>query len=55
MFKAFHPRDSIGRLNISTKEERGLTCTDASVRGFHDYIKKRNEKIIRATRNSTVK
>ena len=54
--KALHPRDDIDRLYVSRREEgRGFaTIKDIEdKRRFEDYIGKRGERLITATRSST--
>ena len=56
MQKALHPRDDVGRLNVSRKEGRsGLTSTedsvDALIQRHEDYIEKHEGGLITAIRN----
>ena len=58
MHKALHPRDDVDKLYVSRKEGgKGLTSTedsiDASIQRLEDYIEKREERLITATRNNT--
>ena len=58
MHKALHPRDDVDRLYLSRKEGgKGLTnikgSVNASIQGLEDYIEKRGEGLITATRNDT--
>ena len=59
MHKALHPRDDVDSLYVSRKEGgRRLAsiedCVDASIHRLEEYIEKRGEKLITATRNNTV-
>ena len=58
MQKALHPRDDGDRLYVSRKEGgRGLVSIEgsnsASIQWLKDYIQKRGEGLITATRNNT--
>ena len=58
MHKALHPRDDTDRLYVSRKEEgRGLSSikysVDTSIQRLTDYIEKRGEGLITATKNDT--
>ena len=58
MHKALHPRDDVDRLYVLRKEgKRALAsiedCIDASIQRLEDYIEKREERLITATRNNT--
>ena len=58
MHTVLHPRDDVEKLYVSRKEGgRGLTsieeCVDASIQRLEDYIEKRGERLITATRNNT--
>ena len=57
MHKALHHRDDVNRLYVSRKEEgRDLASiedsVDASIQRLEDYIEKRGERLITATRNN---
>ena len=58
MHKELLPRDDVDRLYVSRKEgRRGLTCIkdiiDTSIKRLEDYIEKRGERLITATRTNT--
>ena len=58
MHKVLHPRDDVDRLYVSRKEGgRGLTSiedyVDASIQRLEDFIEKRGEGLITATRNNS--
>ena len=58
MYQALHPRYDVDRLYVSRKERgRGLPSiedsVDASIQQLEDYIEKRGERLITATRNNT--
>ena len=58
MHKALHPRDDIDKLYVLRKEGgRGFASiedsVDASIQRLEDYIEKRGEGLITATRNDT--
>ena len=57
MHKALHPRDDVERLYVSIKERSGLisieNSVNASIQRLGDYIQKRGERLITATRNNT--
>ena len=54
MYKALHPRNDVDRLYVLRKEEGGLTSIEDSVHApiqrHKDYIEKREERLITATR-----
>ena len=58
MHKAFHPRDDVDGLYVSTKEGvRGLVCIEDSIettiRWLEDYLEKHERGLITAIRNNT--
>ena len=58
MHKALHPRDDVGRLNVSRKEwGRGLASIEdtvvTSIQRLEDYIKKHKQGLITTIRNDT--
>ena len=58
MHKALHPGDDVDRLYVSRKEGgRGLTSiedrVDASIQRLEDFVEKRSERLITATRSNT--
>ena len=55
MHKVLHPRDDIDRLYVpGTKGGRGLTSIeDSSIQRLDDYIEKRRNEPITATRNNS--
>ena len=58
MHKALHPRDDIGRLYVSRKEEgRGFAriedSVDASIQRCEDWIEKHKGGLITVIRNDT--
>ena len=58
MHKTLHPRDDVDRLYVSRKEgRRGFASievnVDCSIQWLEDYIEKRRERLVTATRNNT--
>ena len=56
--KALHPREEVDRLYVSRKEggrafDSIEDSVDASIERLEDYIEKREERLITATRNNT--
>ena len=58
MYKAWYPRDDVGRLYVSRKEEeRGLSSiedsVEASIQWLEAYTEKRGGRMNTVTRNNT--
>ena len=58
IYKALHLRDIVDRLYVSRKEERRRLASiedsvNASIQWLQDYLEKREEGLIIATRNDT--
>ena len=57
MYKALHPSDDVDRLYVTGKGGRGLAniknSVDALIQWFEDYVQKRGERLITATRKNT--
>ena len=57
MHKVLNPRDDVDRLYVSRKGGRVLVniedSVDASIQRLEDYVQKRGERLITATRNNT--